>query len=317
VPPPKDPSQPKPVMGGEVSGSAKFDGAMSALAFSGDVDATKASYEIPAQFKKATGIPAKTTFQGTFVPQGLPDGGITFSKIDIVLHALSAKGSGIFVPFKGHETMDFSFDGKTAIAPWKDLLPAMALMAPTGDAKVSVRVSGAPKPGAQPDIRGTATLTHFGAQLPNMPKPLSNGAATVSFTAKSASVDNATFAIGKSEFNVKADVPSLKPMQATYTHLQRTHAWTQRPRNAAAPRPEIFRDVVVKGQAVEKALNVVGTRSHHVTERYRVIDDGCRSGRPRHTREVHHRLFLRQGGRSISGPNLPKIAKFTSRPVRR
>jgi hypothetical protein len=320
LPPPKDPSQPKPVMGGEVSGSAKFDGAMSALAFSGDVDATQATYEVPAQFKKAAGIPAKATFQGTFVPQGLPDDGITFSKIDIVLHSLTAKGSGIFVPFKGRETMDFSFDGKTALAPWKDLLPAMALMAPTGDAKVTLRVSGAPKPGAEPDIRGTATLTNFGAQLPNMPKPLSSGAATVAFTAKSASVPNATFAIGKSEFNVKADVPSLKPMQATYTvtsnEIARLDVQAPAPNAKPLPRPEVFRDVVVKGQAVEKAPKVV-ENALTITSQSGIasnIDytDAEAVVRATPEKSIIDRFSAKAMGGTISGSGTfePKVAKF-------
>ncbi len=258
---PKDPSQPVPVLGGEASARANFDGAMSALAFDGEIDATNATYEVPAAMKKDAGIPAKATFKGTFTPQGLPNEGVALTKIDIVFHALTASGSGTLVPFKGREAMEFSFDGKTAIAPWKDLMPAMAPMSPSGDAKVSVRVSGAPKPGATPDVRGTATISNFGAQLPNMPKPLSNGAATVAFTAKTASIPNATFAIGKSTFKVNAEVSSFKPMRATYTvtssEVARLDVQAPAPNAKPLPRAEVFRDIVVKGDAVEQAPKVI------------------------------------------------------------
>jgi autotransporter translocation and assembly factor TamB len=293
---------------------------MGALAFNGEVDATNATYEIPAQFKKEAGVPAKATFQGTFVAQGLPDGGITFSKIDVVLHSLAAKGSGIFVPFKGHEQMDFSFEGKTALAPWKDLLPAMAAMSPSGDAKVNLRVSGKPKPGAQPDIRGTATLTNFGARLPNVPKPLSNGAATVSFTAKSASIPKATFAIGKSTFNVAADVPSFKPMQATYTvtspEIVRLDVQAPAPDAKPLPRPEVFRDVVVKGEATEKAPKVIenaitltsksGTASNiDYTDAEAVV-------RATPEKAIIDRFSAKAMGGNVSGSGTfePKISKF-------
>ena len=320
VAPPKDPKQPKPVMGGDVSANATFNGAMGALAFNGDVDATDASYEIPAQFKKEAGVPAKATFQGTFVPKGLPDDGITFSKIDVVLHSLTAKGSGIFVPFKGRETMDFSFEGKTALAPWKDLLPAMAAMSPSGDAKVTLRVSGKPKPGTKPDIRGTAALSNFGAKLPNMPNPLRNGAATVSFTANSASIPKATFAIGKSEFNVSADVPSLKPMQATYTvtspQIARADVQAPAPNAKPLPRPEVFRDVVVKGQAVEKAPKVV-ENALTITSKSGIasnIDYTDAEAVVRSTPEksIIDRFSAKAMGGSLSGSGTfePKISKF-------
>ncbi len=257
----KDPAAPTPILGGDATARASFDGAMSALAFDGEVDATNATYEVPEQLEKAAGIPAKATFAGTFTPQGLPNEVVTFSKVDIVLHSLTASGSGNLVPFKGKEAMAFSFDGKTAIAPWKDVIPAMAPMSPTGDAKVSVRVSGAPKPGAQPDIRGTATVSNFGAQIPNVPKPLSNGAATIEFTAKTASIPNATFAIGKSTFKVIAEVSSFTPVHATYTvaspEVARLDVQAPAPNAKPLPRAEVFRDVVVKGEATEKAPKVI------------------------------------------------------------
>jgi hypothetical protein len=258
---PKDTSAPTPVLGGDATARANFDGAMGALAFDGEIDATNATYEVPAQIKKSAGIPAKATFAGTFAPQGMPNEGVEFSKIDVVFHALTASGSGKLVPFKGKEAMAFTFDGKTAIAPWKDLMTAVAPMAPSGDAKVSVRVSGAPKSGAQPDIRGTATVTNFGAQIPNVPRPLSNGAATIAFTAKTASIPNATFAIGSSKFNVNADVSSFKPTRATYTvtspEVARLDVQAPAPNAKPLPRAEVFRDVVVKGEATEKAPKVI------------------------------------------------------------
>lgn len=316
----KDPSKPVPILGGEASARANFDGAVAALAFDGEVDATNATYEVPAQMKKAAGIPAKATFKGTFVPQGMPDDGITFSKIDIVLHALTASGSGIFVPFKGEEAMDFSFEGKTAIAPWKDLMPAMVPMSPSGDAKVNVRVTVAPKPGVEPAVRGTAVISNFGATLAAMPKPIANGAATVEFTAKTARIPNATFAIGKSTFKVNADVSSFAPTRATYTvtspEVARLDVQAPAPNAKPFPRPEVFRDVVVQGEAVEKAPKVI-ENALTITSKSGIaanIDYTNAEAVVRATpeRSIIDRFSASAMGGSISGSGTfePKMAKF-------
>ncbi len=256
-----DPSKPVPVLGGDVTANLNFDGAMTAVAFDGEVDATNATYEVPATVTKSAGIPAKATVRGTFRAEGTPHEGIEFTNIDVTLHALRAKGAGTFVPFKGREAMNVSFEGSTPLAPFKDLLPAMAPMSPTGDAKFTARVSGAPKPGVQPDVRGTATLSNFGATIPNMPKPIRSGAATVEFTAKTARIPNASFAIGKSEFKVNADIPSMAPMRANYTvtspAVARLDVQAPMPNAKPMPREEVFRDVVVKGEATEKAPKLI------------------------------------------------------------
>ena len=85
--------------------------------------------------------------------------------------------------------------------------------------------------------------------------------ATVEFTAKTARVPNASFLIGKSAFKVNADIPSLAPMHATYTvtspEVARLDVQAPAPNAKPFPRPEVFRDVVVKGEAIEKAPKVV------------------------------------------------------------
>jgi uncharacterized protein involved in outer membrane biogenesis len=316
----KDPSKPKPVIGGDAKAHAEFDGAMSALAFNGEVDATNMTYEVPAQIKKDAGIPAKATFRGTFRPQGTPNQGVELSAIDVTFHALHAKGSGTIVPFKGHEAMNLSFEGSTPLGPWKDLLPAMAEMSPSGDAKVSVRVSGAPKPGVKPDIRGTATLTNFGAKMAALPKPISNGAATVEFTDKTAHIPNATFSIGSSRFQVSADVSSFTPMRSAYTvtspEIARLDVQAAAPNAKPLPRPEVFRDVVVKGEAVQKAPKVV-ENSLTITSKSGIatnIDytDAEAVVRATPEKSVIERFSAKAMGGTVSGSGTfePKISKF-------
>jgi uncharacterized protein involved in outer membrane biogenesis len=254
---PAAPGKPVPVLGGEVNATASFEGAATTLAFTARVDATQASYEVPQQFEKAAGIPAVIEAQGVFRPQGAEKEGVEFTSIEATVHALRAKGSGRFVPFKGREAMSFSFDAVTALAPWKQLMPALAPFAPGGDVSARIQVSGPPKPGAQPDITGTATFSNVSATIPNVPNPIKDGKGTASFTAKSAHVDQATFTIGKSAFRATADIPSFQPMSATYTvtsaEVWRADVQAAAPNAPKLPRPEVFRGITVTGKSTEIA----------------------------------------------------------------
>jgi uncharacterized protein involved in outer membrane biogenesis len=247
--------KPVPKLGGEASATASFEGEATAIAFGAHVDATQASYEVPGQFTKPAGVPAVFDAQGTFRPEGVANEGVEFSSIDATVHALRARGSGRMVPFKGKEAMSFSFDATTALAPWKDLIPSLAPFAPSGDASAKIQISGPSQPGAEPDIRGTASFANVGATLPNVPNPLANGKGTAVFTAKTARIDDATFTIGKSAFRAKADIVSFQPMSATYSvasdEVWRADVQTAAPNAPQLPRPEVFRGVTVTGKSTE------------------------------------------------------------------
>jgi uncharacterized protein involved in outer membrane biogenesis len=157
--------------------------------------------------------------------------------------------------------MNLEFNGSASLAPLKELLPAMAEMSPSGDAKFTTRVTGAPKPGVPPDVRGSATLSNLGATIASLPKPVTKGTANVEFTAKTARVSNASFTVGSSVFRVNADVASMTPMQATYTvtsaAVARLDVQAPAPNAKPLPREEVFRDVRVEGTAREQAPKVI------------------------------------------------------------
>jgi uncharacterized protein involved in outer membrane biogenesis len=252
---PAAPGKPVPKLGGEITATAAFEGEATALAFTSLLDATRATYELEGAFSKPAGVPAIIEAQGTFRPEGTPNEGVEFTAIKASVHALKANGSGRLVPFKGKEAMRFNFDATSAIAPWKDLMPALAPFAPSGDATAKIQIAGTPKPGAEPDIAGTATFANVSATLPNVPNPLKDGKGSASFTAKSARVENATFTIGKSTFRAKADIPSFEPMTATYTvtsdEVWRADVQAAAPNAPKLPRPEVFRAVTVTGKSSE------------------------------------------------------------------
>jgi uncharacterized protein involved in outer membrane biogenesis len=258
--PPADPAKPAPKLDGELRGKATFDGDLTSVAFTAHLDATQAGAVLAPQFDKRAGVPATLDVAGTFRPEGTPDAGADLSSIDIVFHALRATGKGRFVPFKGHEAMDIALNATSAIAPWKDVLPALAPFEPAGEMAASVHIIGAPKPGAVPDVRGTATFSGVRATLPQVPNPMTSGAGSATFTAKTAHVDKATFTIGKSAFRASADITSFAPMAATYAvtspEIWRTDVQAVAPNAPKLPRPDVFRDVTVTGTATEKAPTV-------------------------------------------------------------
>ncbi|HEU4364409.1 MAG TPA: AsmA family protein, partial [Candidatus Krumholzibacteria bacterium] len=254
---PAAPGKPAAKLGGSAGGTVAFEGVATALNFTAKMDATQASYEVEKTFTKPAGTPAVIEAKGKFRPQGVENEGIEFSSIDATVHALRARGSGTMVPFKGREAMGFTFDATTSLAPWKDLMPALAPFSPAGDATAKIRISGTPRPGAVPEITGSATFANVSATLPNVPNPLKNGKGTATFTAKSARIADATFTIGKSAFRADADISSFQPMTATY-HVVSEEVWRADVQAAAPdaprlPRPEVFRGVAVAGKAVEIA----------------------------------------------------------------
>ena len=240
---------------------ATFEGNLTALSFSGTVDATNASFEQKDTFVKKPGIPAKADVHGTFHPQHTPNEGITLDKIDVTLHALTATGTGRVLPFPPSPGMEFNFDAKTPLKPWNDLLPAMAPFALSGDATVKLRVAGATTPGATPQISGTASFTHLGATLVDMPKLVSDGEGTATFTDKTAHIKGARFRIGDSRFVMDTDVASFTPMQATFKvtsdQVNRPDVQAPVPGAKPFPRPEVFRQVVATGSMKETAPRVV------------------------------------------------------------
>jgi uncharacterized protein involved in outer membrane biogenesis len=315
-----DKSTPAPVLGGDMRASATFEGNLTALAFNGSIDATNASYEQKDVFSKKSGIPAKATVRGTFRPQHTPGEGIDLEKIDIVLHALTGSGSGRVVPFEGAKAMELSLDAKTPLKPWNELLPAMAPFAISGDATTNVHISSTMAPGAVPNVTGTARFKNLGAKMVDMPRPVSDGEGTVSFTARTANIDDASFRIGESRFHMDLAVTSFQPMQAHYTvssdQVNRLDVQAPVPGAKPFPRPEVFKNVVATGTLKETAPKVdeneLVITSEHGTVSNIDYADFTADVRVTPTVTTIDRYSAKSMGGTLSGSGTmePKLSKF-------
>jgi uncharacterized protein involved in outer membrane biogenesis len=321
----KDPKTPPPSLGGDVHAKATFEGHLLALGFQGEVDATNASIEQkdPDQkttFVKKPGIPAKATVRGTFRPEKTPGEGVDLEKIDIVFHSLTANGSGRMVPFEGRKALELALDAKTALAPWNDLLPAMAPFALSGDATAKIHVSGMPQPNVPAQFTGTAYLKNVGAKVDPMPKPVSDGEAKVVFTAKTAHIDDAKFRIGDSRFFLDLAVTSFKPIEAHYTvsseEVKRLDVQAPAPGAKPFPRPEVLKRVEATGTLQETAPKVAENSLIVTSEQGTVANidyTGLRADlivTPAVTTITRYSAKALGGTISGSGTMEPKISKF-------
>ena len=317
----KDPKVPPPVLGGDMKANATFEGNLTALAFQGNIDATNASFEQkPQGMVKKPGIPAKATVRGTFRPEKTPGEGIDFEKIDIVFHSLTATGSGRMVPFTGKKALELTLDAKTPLKPWNELMPAMAPFGLSGDATANVHVSGMPTPTAPAQITGTAHLKNVGATVKPMPKPVSDGQATVAFTAKTANIKDGSFRIGDSRFRVDANVTSFKPMRATYNvksdEVKRLDVQAPAAGAKAPARPEVFKQVTAQGNMVETAPKVnqntiVVTSKSGIVANLEYADFAADVKATPTTTTIERYSAKAMGGTlSGSGTMEPKISKF-------
>src|SRR5688572_13666340 len=317
----KDANTPPPVLGGDMTAKATFEGNLTALAFQGNIDATNASFEQrPQGMVKKAGIPAKATVRGTFRPEKTPGEGIDFEKIDIVFHSLTASGSGRMVPFTGKKALALSIDAKTPLKPWNDLMPAMAPFGLSGDATATVHVSGMPTPTVPAQITGTAHLKNVGATVKPMPKPVTDGQATVAFTGKTANIKDGSFRVGDSRFRVDANVTSFKPMRATYTvtsdEVKRLDVQAPAAGARAPARPEVFKQVVAQGNMVETAPKV-NQNTISVSSKSGIIAnleyaDFAADVKATPTTTTIERYSAKAMGGTLSGSGTmePKISKF-------
>jgi len=177
---------------------------------------------------------------------------------DVRFHDLHATATGVF----GAEAFDVNVTSDpTDVAKWRDLVPALAPFSPTGNVSVRVNVSGTPKAQTPPTVMGTLTLAGGGATLAQLPKPVHDASATVTFTSTSARVEKAELSVGRSVIRATVDVPALEPLQASYrvTSERIYRDDVQAPVGGKpAPRPEVLDNVVAEGTVWQEGPEKIG-----------------------------------------------------------
>jgi autotransporter translocation and assembly factor TamB len=142
----------------------------------------------------------------------------------------------------------------------------------------------------------------------------------VSFTAKTANIDDASFRIGESRFHMDLAVTSFQPMQAHYTvssdEVHRLDVQAPAPGAKPFPRPEVFKNVVATGNLKETTPKVAENELVITSERGTVsnIDyvDFSADVRVTPTVTTINRYSAKSMGGTLSGSGTmqPKLSKF-------
>jgi len=235
---------PAPELGGTVKAEGAFEGSPGHLTVRASVDGDDATIQLADTFRKGAGVPMRASFGGVVKEKSLD-----VSNAEVAFNNLVLAGKGTV----GAEVLDLTLSAEpTDVSAWGSLVPALAAFSPKGKVSVRARVVGSPAQGNPPSVEGTLTLTDGGATLPQLPSPVHDASATVSFTATSARVDKAAVSVGKSLIHATLDAKSLQPLDATYrvTSDRIFRADFQAPLPGARPtaKPEVLDNVVAEGR---------------------------------------------------------------------
>jgi uncharacterized protein involved in outer membrane biogenesis len=213
------------------------------------VDATHTAVRVPKSFEKAPGIPLVITSDVRVTPPN-----IVIERFTLGFHTLEASGSGTYT-LTTPPTLNLTVESKSiALADWAEMVPAMKPYGLSGTAALSARIDGALSPGSRPNTKGTLTITHAGAKVAQLPKPVSQAGAEIAFSGTQAKVTNISATIGGSTVEGSATVESFTPLAVAYEARSASLALDDvRPPNPKAKTPEVFRDITVVGRMIARA----------------------------------------------------------------
>jgi uncharacterized protein involved in outer membrane biogenesis len=209
------------------------------------IDATQASASLP-QFQKTPGIPLVLTSKARVAPPR-----VTIEGFTLALDKLEAAGSGVYMMTQP-PTIDISIESKSiALADWTGAVPQMKPYGLSGTASLSLRIHGPLKPGVLPSRSGKLTLVDARATIPQLPKPISQGRAEITFSGTQAKVSNASARIGGSTVEGSAVIETFTPLTVAYEARSATLALADvRPPNPNAKKPEVLNALAVRGRMV-------------------------------------------------------------------
>ena len=241
---PGAPPRPDLTLEGEGAVEAKFDGNLSALSANLQADFSQGSVAFGDKFRKPSGVPLRATATLAASKEAIvvQKGEITFSNLVLAVDGrvdLAAKGPRLDIRARCPET---------DLSGWGELVPMLKTYDAGGVLSLDARIVGALAPKSRPAVDGTLSLQKGRARVPQIPEPVTEAAVTLSISGGRASVAGASARIGRSVVRIDGDASSLKPLSGTFV-LKCKEAYRSdfQTLPAPAPRPEVFRDIVVEG----------------------------------------------------------------------
>lgn len=250
---------------GSASVNVHVEGPLKNLAVAGTVEATESSIEFGDQFRKPQGMRMVLTTNARQTPETL-----FLQQATLQLHTLELISSGA-LRLGERLGMDLTLDSNAVdLAGWQELLPQLQDFSPTGQLEVHTQLKGKlgqTSDAPLPDITGTLELRQVSAQLAQLPHPLTDLNATVTFTGQGAEVQDTTARLGKSPLQLAAQFARFMPVEATYT-LTAPELWLAdlRPGDSEEPSTnasDVLKALQSKGQVwtENETLSYTGTVS--------------------------------------------------------
>ena len=236
----KDVSSPDPI-----SVDAKVSGKLAErLKIDADVDASGAALRYGNTFQKPKGTAMKLKLAAERAGNAIDVKSLSLRLAEL---ELAAKGT---VDTSPGGTVDLQIDSqKTPLAGWDKLLPAFAGHQVSGTFEAHVRAKTKTGSTEQPNVTGAITLAGVNAKEPGSPYEIEDLNGRIDLKGASASIPTTTFKLSGSPVEVQAEVPSLKPVTATFSlKSPQLSAASLAFASPTVKKPEMLRGLDIRGQ---------------------------------------------------------------------
>ena len=249
----KEVSSPDPI-----SVDAKVSGKLAErLKIDADVDASGAALRYGNTFQKPKGTAMKLKLAAERAGNAIDVKSLSLRLAEL---ELAAKGT---VDTSPGGTVDVQIDSQKApLAGWDRLLPAFAGHQVSGTFEAHVRAKTKTGSTEQPNVTGAVTLAGVNAKEPGSPYEIEDLNGRIDLKGASASIPTTTFKLSGSPVEVQAEVPTLKPLTATFSlKSPQLSAASLAFASPTVEKPERLRGLDIKGQfrAGEKSPEFQGT----------------------------------------------------------
>ncbi len=186
-------------------------GTLKKLALNGTLEGTDGQIKFGDVLQKPTGVSLTLS-----VDSLLTDSALSLKQAKLKLLNLEITGKGE-VAWDNTSALNLTIDtNRFGLEGWEKIVPALKSNQPSGNVEAHATVRGGIGKGAAPQINGTLSLAGVGAQLPQLPKPIKDLNAKVSFTGEQAEIPDASLRIGDSPLRLSARVEKFSPLTLTY-----------------------------------------------------------------------------------------------------
>ena len=196
---------------GPVMVTTRASGSPNNLSITSLVEAINSSLRFGDLFDKSSGQTLALSTQARLTQKAA-----ALQELKLTFHTLEVTASGN-VGLDDPPTLDLTIDSNQAeLGEFHDLLPLLQEYDLTGNFETHMKIAGPLKAGQLPQINGNLTLDNGSATPAQLPNPVTDIQAAITFTGQGAEITNTTARIGQSELHVDAQVEQFQPLKATY-----------------------------------------------------------------------------------------------------